>query len=74
VIQMPSDEKWQWAQANILDTAGAAHYCGLSAATIRGACNRGELLAWKPEGSKAWLMTKDDLIAWRKTRRKYDIK
>ena len=60
-----------YARLNVLDTAAAAHVLGLSAVTIRGAILRGEFPAWKPDGSKVWLMFRDDVEAWRASRRKY---
>lgn len=58
----------QYTREQVLDTAAAALYAGLAVSTIRGAINQGKLPAWKPDGAKVWLVLKDDIDEWRKTK------
>jgi hypothetical protein len=72
---MTNPDPKAWSQANVLNIPAAAEYCGVERSYVRRACIQGKIAnAWKPFGSGAWLMFKDDLIAWRKNTRKYTPK
>jgi len=60
----------KFARANVLDTASVAHQYRLDTSTIRHAILKGELPAWKPTGSKVWLMLRADVEAWRASKGK----